>query len=99
MSTTLLQLGRALQGQQITQLIPRAWTQPGSTHHLVEGIAQQPVLVEDEEPTLPFLQEKTSRCIMPVPTSPWPFLGALEMHIIWQGSVKGLRAPAHIAQR
>lgn len=60
------------------------WTQPGSTHHLVEGIAQQPVLVEDEEPTLPFLQEKTSRWVMAVPTSPWVLLGALELHISWQ---------------
>lgn len=33
----------------------------GSTHHLVQGVAQQPMLVEDEEPTLPFLQEKAAR--------------------------------------
>lgn len=37
----------------------------GSTHHLVEGIAQQPVLVEDEEAALPFLQEKAERRVIP----------------------------------
>lgn len=37
----------------------------GSTHHLVEGVAQQPVLVEDEEAALPFLQEKAERRVIP----------------------------------
>lgn len=29
------------------------------THHLVQGVAQEAVLVEDEEPALPFLQQNT----------------------------------------
>ena len=29
------------------------------THHLVKGVAQKAVLVEDEEPALPFLQRNT----------------------------------------
>lgn len=29
------------------------------TYHLVQGIAQEAVLVEDEEPALPFLQQNT----------------------------------------
>lgn len=37
----------------------------GSTHHLVEGVAQQPVLVEDEEAALPFLQKKAERRVIP----------------------------------
>lgn len=46
---------------------PAATPWPRSTHHLVEGVAQQPVLVEDEEPALPFLQEKTVKAVMAVP--------------------------------
>lgn len=45
--------------------IPTARTRPRppprSTYHLVQGVAQQPVLVEDEEAALPFLKEKTRR--------------------------------------
>ena len=49
------------------------------THHLVQGVAQKAVLVEDEEPALPFLQQNTqelggfwpaSSCGAPAPDRP-----------------------------
>lgn len=36
----------------------RAWAEE-DTHHLIQGVAQEAVLVEDEEPPLPFLQRNT----------------------------------------
>lgn len=33
----------------------------GDTHHLIQGVTQEAVLVEDEEPPLPFLQRSTQR--------------------------------------
>lgn len=34
-----------------------------NTYHLIQGVAQEAVLVKDEEPSLPFLQRSTRRVV------------------------------------
>lgn len=59
---------RGLEEARVTE-----WTQE-DTHHLIQGVAQEAMLVEDKEPPLPFLQWSTEwvvrRALAPISACP-----------------------------